>query len=215
MNCMRSIDEDFSFSENGRLNYYSTFIPTEESALWYERLLTNVLWEEEFIVLFGQSKKVPRLIAFYGDEAVTYRYSNRQHRAQPWLPMLLELKQRVEAVVGENFNAVLCNYYRDGMDSMGWHADNEPELGEDPLKASCTFGAARRFKIRHNFTKEQYNYELRSGSLLVMSGEFQQYWQHSIPRSRKVHDGRINLTFRQIHLPASKVFIGRGRDTTE
>ncbi|VAW85344.1 Alkylated DNA repair protein AlkB [hydrothermal vent metagenome] len=198
MNNKHTPNDKFSLSKNGQLRYFPDFLSMNEATSLYVRLCNDVSWQEESIMLFGQVRKVPRLIAFYGDEAVTYTYSKRLHTATRWSDVLLSLKGRIEAMTKERFNSVLCNYYRDGGDAMGWHADNERELGVDPFIASLSFGVTRKFKVRHNRTKEQYSLMLEGGSLLLMSGKFQQHWQHSMPRSRKIHDGRINLTFRQV-----------------
>jgi len=142
---------------------------------------------------------IPRLQAWLGDAGCRYRYSGLTLDPHPWTPILLTLKQRTEACLQRRFNAVLANLYRDGNDSVGWHADNEPELGPNPLIASLTLGAARRFCLRHRRHKaRKLELILPSGALLVMGGTLQQHWLHALPKSRTAQAPRINLSFRNI-----------------
>jgi alkylated DNA repair dioxygenase AlkB len=138
------------------------------------------------------------LVAWYGDPQASYRYSGIAHTPLPWLPLLAELKIQIELQSKQSFNSVLCNLYRSGQDSMGWHADKEPELGNNPYIASLSFGAARLFKFRHLKTKDTVDVILENGSLLLMGGELQYHWRHSLPKTTKVSEPRINLTFRKI-----------------
>jgi alkylated DNA repair dioxygenase AlkB len=127
-----------------------------------------------------------------------YTYSGHTHKAAPLTPALQQLWPQVEQAAAARFNTVLLNYYRTGQDSMGWHADDEPELGRNPVIASLSLGAARRFKLRHNQTRAVVDIELPSGSLLVMAGALQHHWQHCLPKSARVTAPRLNLTFRWI-----------------
>ena len=138
----------------------------------------------------------PRLIASYGDAGVTYRYSGVLNVALPWTPSLLQIKNKIEAIDG-NFNYCLMNRYRTGTDSMGWHADDEPEVGD--MIGSLSLGATRKFRIRHNQTRQTMAFEASHGTLIMMSGTMQQYWQHEVPKTKKIVGERINLTFRSIH----------------
>ena len=137
----------------------------------------------------------PRLTASYGDEGVTYRYSGTENVALPWTATLLEIKERIEAVQGE-YNYCLLNRYRSGSDSMGWHADNEPEMGN--VIGSLSLGATRKFRIRHNATREMKTFSVSNGTLIIMAGTMQQFWKHDVPKTKENVGERINLTFRKI-----------------
>jgi alkylated DNA repair dioxygenase AlkB len=140
------------------------------------------------------------LEAFYAEKNLEYGYSGQQFKTKNFTPLLLQIKQKVEEASTYTFNSVLVNYYRDGNDSNGWHADNEKELGENPTIASLSFGTSRRFDLKHTTKAEKLSVQLNSGSLLVMSGEMQHFWKHQIAKSKKITTGRINLTFRTIRL---------------
>lgn len=159
-----------------------------------------VEWKHEKIHLFGQWLLQPRLTAWYGDEGTDYIYSGLTNTPLPWNKTLLDLKQQVEELSDASFNSVLLNYYRDGQDSMGWHQDNEPVLGKKPVIASISLGDPRRFQLRHKIDKSLAKVEcdLGNGSVLIMSGQTQKYWQHQVPKTKKIVGERINLTFRKI-----------------
>jgi len=160
---------------------------------------SHIQWEHKQITLFGKKIYEPRYTAWYGEEGKTYTYSGTTLRPLPWNKQLLSLKKRVEAIAQTTFNSVLLNWYRDGHDYMGWHQDNEKELGQNPIIASLNFGASRRFLFRRKDNKkEKVECLLKDGSLLIMKGEIQHHWQHSLPKQRKVQQHRINLTFRRI-----------------
>ena len=183
---------------DGVLNLYPDFLPNDVADNFYELLLNELNWSEEHIQMFGKTIPVPRLICWYGNKEAIYRYSGVEHIPYPWTKSLLELKNHIEAFTQYSFNSVLGNLYRDGNDAMGWHSDDEKELGQNPFIASISLGALRVFKIRHKSTREQYKLTLPHGSLLTMSGLFQHHWQHSIPRTSTCKMPRINLTFRNI-----------------
>lgn len=159
-------------------------------------LVDELDWEQKHLVMFGREVAEPRLSAWYGDEA--YTYSGITLEPRPFTPTLERLKAICEHEAGTPFNSVLVNLYRNGDDSMGWHADDEPELGTEPVIASLSLGATRRFKFRHRRTREVIEHDLTGGSLLVMSGASQSGWMHSIPKQKRVIDARVNLTFRSI-----------------
>ena len=148
--------------------------------------------------MYGKRVAIPRLEAWYGDDGMHYSYSGLSLAPKPWLAVLQELRQEVERHCQAPFNAVLANLYRDQNDTVGWHSDDETELGRNPVIASLSFGAERNFQLKHKASGEKLSIPLKSGSLLVMAGETQHYWQHCLPRSRKKILSRINLTFRQI-----------------
>jgi alkylated DNA repair dioxygenase AlkB len=183
---------------DGELYFIENFIPRDEADLLHILLRRDLAWREEEITVFGRRVKVPRLVCWYGDAGAIYRYSGVEHAPLPWIETLLTLKSRVECFCGRQFNSVLGNLYRDGRDSMGWHADKEKELGPNPFIASLSFGAERLFKLRHNKTGEILEVVLTHGSLLLMGGSLQHKWRHSVPKTRETKAERVNLTFRTI-----------------
>jgi alkylated DNA repair dioxygenase AlkB len=183
---------------DAQLSYQPGFI--NDHRRWYEQLRQSICWQQDRITLYGQDMPIPRLNAWYGDEGMDYSYSGIQLKARPWNEPLLDLKRQLERSLNVTFNSVLANYYRDGNDSVSWHADDEPELGSQPLIASLSFGEPRRFSLRHKTDRSLpvQHIDLEGGSLLVMAGETQRYWHHQLPKSRHSIAGRINLTFRSI-----------------
>lgn len=181
------------------LQYTDGFIPWEESSELLTRWTAELDWIRSNINLFGRKIPIPRLNAWYGDRA--YAYSGTRFEAKSWTPELKLIKNRVELASGLRFNSVLLNLYRDGQDTMGWHSDDEKSLGNNPQIASVSLGACRRFVLREkNNKKNKHSMMLGDGSLLLMLGETQKLWQHSLPRTRAAASmkSRINLTFRQI-----------------
>ena len=183
---------------DGELYYFPGFIADDEAKDIHRRLLRELDWHEETIRIAGRPVPVPRLVSWYGTEGIVYTYSGTRHVAPGWRPLLLELRTQVQAHTGCRFNSVLANQYRDGRDSMGWHADKEAELGTDPCIASLSFGDTRRFCLRHNKNKTRLELNLENGSLLLMTGSLQHHWQHSLPKTATDKGNRINLTFRNI-----------------
>ncbi len=162
----------------------------------FDILMKTVDWRQERAVLFGRRIPVPRLTAWYGERA--YGYSGIRHEARPLPPPLLALKETVEAYSERRFNSVLLNLYRDGRDSMGWHADDEAALGPEPEIASLSLGAVRRFQLEHRADGERVTLDLGHGSLLIMRGRCQACWRHQLPKTKKAVGPRINLTFRTV-----------------
>lgn len=185
-------------SHDGELELFDHFIPAVEAEVLFCQLRDEIAWQEESITLYGKTVKVPRLVCWYGDADATYTYSGTHHIPLPWLPILLTLKVEIEALISHPFNSVLANLYRNQYDSVGWHADNESELGRNPTIASLSLGETRLFKLQHTKTKEIHDISLTSGSLLVMRGALQHHWRHCVPKSTQEKGARINLTFRQI-----------------
>lgn len=185
---MRSIE----LADGGILFFDHNFLSPQIADAYFVTIRDQCEWEQK-PGIFGHMQ--PRLIASYGDEGVTYRYSGTVNVALPWTPTLLEIKERIEAVQGR-YNYCLLNRYRSGQDSMGMHADNEPEMGN--VIGSLSLGATRTFRIRHNKTKESMSFPLGHGSLLIMAGTMQQFWKHEIPKTKRNVGERINLTYRQI-----------------
>ena len=179
--------------------------PAEADQLLYE-LYDRVDWRQDSLRLFGRTHQLPRLHQWYGEPDTMYRWSGITMRPQPWLDELNVLRKNLEAVIHCSFNSVLANLYRDGNDSMGWHADDEPELGEQPVIASVSLGADRDFLLRYrNRAAGIANVKIRltHGSLLVMAGSTQANWQHSVPKRRKINRPRLNMTFRNIYSESS------------
>lgn len=178
-------------------HYAALFTPGEADRLFHR--LRRIDWRQEHIVLYGQRRALPRLTAWHGDPGTTYTYSGLTAVASPWLPVLLEIRARIERVSGAAFNSVLLNLYRDGADSVSWHADDEPELGRNPVIGSVSLGASRVFQMKH---KKQRNLKqsivLEHGSFLLMQGATQHYWVHQVPKARGASGERINLTFRRV-----------------
>lgn len=182
------------------LAYWPSWVCSGLASRWLHGLSTDTPWTQPRIKLYGRQLAVPRLVAWYGDAGARYRYSGLVHEPLPWTSLLQEIRERVETQVQQPFNGVLLNLYRDGQDAMGWHSDDEPELGPEPLVVSLNLGATRRFDFRRKGTgRIEHSLELEHGSLLVMRGPTQHHWQHQIARTRKVSAPRLNLTFRQIN----------------
>lgn len=176
------------------------FAPGEAGRL-FDELRGQVRWQQEQVLIFGQRRLVPRLVAWHGDAGASYVYSGTEHHPEPWTPVLERIRDRVSALTGAGFNAVLLNLYRDGRDGMGWHADDEPELGRNPVIASVSLGATRRFCLRHRRRNGlKLDLPLPHGSLLCMSGATQHHWLHALPKTRLPVAERINLTFRLVAL---------------
>lgn len=159
----------------------------------------NILWKQDYIHLYGKKIPLPRLTSWYGDEGKTYKYSGILSQPNPWNRGLLYIKEQIEKVAGTQFNSVLMNWYRNGEDYLNWHTDDEPELGKNPMIASVNFGETRDFQVRHKDDHQlKCTVPLQHGSLLIMSGEMQHFWEHAVPKRKKVQHSRFNLTFRMI-----------------
>lgn len=182
---------------DGVVVLFPTFFPDADAV--FDSLLTGLSWETHHITLFGKTHEEPRRSVWFHTDNVPYRYSRSTRIAHPFTPVLTDVMQRCERAAGSPFNSVLANLYRNGNDAMGWHADDEPELGREPVIASVSLGAQRRFDFRHTETREVVSVELPHGSLLVMSGLTQHKWMHRIARTTRVSERRINLTFRYTH----------------
>lgn len=185
---------------DGSLRYWPALIPAAAADQLLQTLLTQVAWEQSEITIAGQRRKIPRLNAWYGERGADYRYSGRLFRAMPWLPSLRQLQQQLEQVSGARFNSALVNLYRDGKDSVDWHSDDEPELGANPVIASISLGAVRRFQLKHKTRRDLalQTLQLEHGSLLLMAGAFQHHWRHRLPKMQGVSAPRINITFRWV-----------------
>ncbi len=182
---------------NSDISYLDNFFSDEESQLLFNQLLNHIPWQQDNITVFGKTYKQPRLTALFAENSKPYSYSNITMHPHKFSEILLKIKTKVEAYSGHKFTTCLANLYRNGNDSNGWHADNEKELGQNPIIASVSFGASRFFNLKHRTEKElKKKLELTSGSILLMQGETQHNYLHQIAKTKKEIGARINLTFR-------------------
>jgi alkylated DNA repair dioxygenase AlkB len=197
-------DSIASFGDNllpfdGELYLIRQFYRPPESDRLFTILMEELAWQEEDIFIFGKWVKVPRLMCWYGDADAHYRYSGVEHEPLPWTAELQAIREKVERQCRQRFNSVLANLYRDGRDSMGCHADNEKELGVNPVIASLSFGDERLFRLHHKKRKKvSQDIMLGHGDLLLMVGAMQHHWLHALPKTKQLKAPRINLTFRRI-----------------
>jgi alkylated DNA repair dioxygenase AlkB len=189
---------DIVIIENGEYLFIPNFFNKDEGDNFFRLLKEKILWKQESMNIYGKKVEFPRLTAWYGNDDKSYSFSGITLAPNPWNEEILEIKNRIEPKASVTFNSVLLNRYRDGKDSISWHTDAEPELGKNPIIASVNFGTSRKFQLRHIRTKEKIEIELTHGSLLIMQGELQHYWQHQVPKTNKAIGERINLTFRVI-----------------
>jgi alkylated DNA repair dioxygenase AlkB len=178
--------------------WHPDWLASETAARALLQLIDEVAWRQDVMATPAGRVPLPRLTAWQGEPDAVYVYSGIRNVPQPWTPTVVELKNAAEHVCGARFNSVLLNRYRNGTDSMGWHADREPELGVRPVIASVSLGVARSFDLRHNKTGVVQSYSLKGGSLLVMKGDTQAEWRHRVPKEPRVVGERINLTFRWV-----------------
>lgn len=177
-----------------------------EKCIWDKPNAENLLremqqhlhWQHDELMMFGKKITTNRKVAWYGDKAFTYTYSRTTKSAIPWHPLLLPIREKTETVTNASFNACLCNFYHHGNEGMTWHSDDDKEFGLNPTIASLSFGAERTFSFRHKITKEVISIILESGSVLLMKANTQTHWVHALPKSAKIQDPRINLTFRLV-----------------
>lgn len=178
--------------------YIPDFIEQHEASILYDILLETIEWQRDIVKMFGKTHILKRKMAWYGDSDKKYRYSGISRSPISWTPELLKIKQLCESFCLHSFNSCLLNYYLDGNQGMGWHADNEKELGNNPIIASVSLGAVRTFRCKHRISHHTIDIALEPGSLLVMKGSMQHNWVHTLPVSKKIKEARINCTFRTI-----------------
>ncbi|GAB4017555.1 alpha-ketoglutarate-dependent dioxygenase AlkB family protein [Spirosoma koreense] len=184
---------------DAELLYYPAFFDPTESDRLFTTLLNTIQWKQDKIKLYGKQVPLPRLSAWYGDTDKPYTYSGITLQAHPWTNELLTIKTRIEAASGARFSSVLLNRYRNGQDYVGWHADDEKELGQNPVIGSVNFGATRRFQLRRKDDHAlKHEVELRHGTFLLMKASTQHFWQHQVPKTAAKIGERLNLTFRLI-----------------
>ena len=185
--------------QDGIALYYEKIVNDEEIKGLYDALLNNIHWENERVIMFGKEIVTKRKVAFFSDPSISYRYASKTKIGLPWTSTLLIIKNIVESITKESYNACLLNLYHNGEESMGWHSDNEKEIIANSSIASLSLGANRKFSFKHKVSKETVSIELEDGSLLEMKGSIQAHWWHALLKSKKVTSARINLTFRQMH----------------
>ena len=187
-------------ADNLSVEYIENFFDFDQSQLYMKHLTNDIKWKREKIRMWGKEIVTKKRIAWYADEGKSYTYSGSTFHPDQWNELLLEIKKYVEQYIKFQFNSVLLNEYPNGKVGMGWHSDDERELGIDPIIASLSFGANRDFIFKHKTDKSVDNIKihLKSGSLLLMLGSTQHHWKHSLPKRLKVREPRINLTFRKI-----------------
>jgi alkylated DNA repair dioxygenase AlkB len=181
---------------DGIVHYFPALFGAGESLHLLGELLSEIPWQQDEVILFGEKRILSRKVAWMGGGGFTYSYSGTSKVAAPWTPALLAIKERVESECGHQFNSCLLNLYHDGSEGMGWHSDDEKTLGENPVIGSVSLGAERIFKLKHRKSGEVVSVLLQNGSLLVMKGATQHHWVHTMPKTKKITTPRINLTFR-------------------
>ncbi|MEO5970107.1 MAG: alpha-ketoglutarate-dependent dioxygenase AlkB [Bdellovibrionia bacterium] len=185
--------------KDGEVLFFPEFFASDESDHYFQILLKETEWRQEPIFLFGKKVLQPRLTAWYGESGKDIKYSGITMKPHSWTKSLLEIKKRIEIEAGVTFTSALLNQYRDERDSVGWHRDNEKELGVNPVIGSVSFGATRIFRFRHYFDKSiKKSVKLSHGSYLLMRGKTQHFWEHSIPKRARPASARINITFRVV-----------------
>lgn len=183
---------------DGIAEYYGPILTVPEADAFFSALMHEIDWQHDRVKLYGKEITTRREVAWHGDEAFQYTYSQNTKTALPWTPSLAALKAEVEAASGQSYNCCLLNLYHSGEEGMAWHADDEKELQPEGAIASVSLGPERRFVFRHKSDKEKCEVRLAHGSLLVMRGTTQTHWEHSLPVMKRVLEPRINLTFRKI-----------------
>lgn len=186
--------------QDAELLYHPSFYNKTESDSIFKTLLETIQWKQDKIMMYGKELPLPRLSAWYGDSNKPYTYSGIKLNPLPWTIELLEIKAKIEEEAKVKFSSVLLNRYRDGQDYVGWHTDAEKELGKNPVIGSVNFGATRKFQFRRiDDHKEKFELELKHGTLLIMGGTTQHFWQHQVPKTATKIGERLNLTFRVIN----------------
>ena len=183
---------------DGTVNYYGPIVSSQEAKEYFDQLINNIEWKNDEVFIFGKHIITQRKVAWYADAGLSYTYSKVTKAGLVWTNELLKLKSLTEKLTGETFNSCLLNLYHRGEEGMGWHSDDEKELGKNMAIASLSFGADRKFSFKHKEDKQTLSLLLENGSLLLMKDETQQKWLHSLPKTKRITEPRINLTFRTI-----------------
>ena len=183
---------------DAELLFWPDWLSPEQAERCYQQLAQQLNWQQPAIKIFGKAVRIPRQQVWMGDPHCSYKYSGVLFEPEAWHPLVKQLTDRVNGICKSQFNSVLLNWYADGQQHMGWHSDDEPELGDNPHIASLSLGQPRFFELKHKNLATQLKLELGQGSLLLMAGQCQQHWQHRVPKMAAAAEGRINLTFREI-----------------
>lgn len=198
MDLFSSEKQEFHLPD-AELIYIPNFFSKLEANTYFRTIKTDTEWQHDEITVYGKTYMQPRLTALYSETNQPYSYSNITMHPKPYTKDVLEVKTKIERLANNSFNTVLLNLYRNGNDSNGWHADNEKELGKNPIIASVSFGEVRPFHFKHKTLKtERHKLNLEHGSLLIMHGNMQEHWLHQIAKTKKQIGERINLTFRNL-----------------
>ena len=199
MNLFDDVDNNRNIlPKDGEVYYYGKVLSLSEANNYYDRFLDTIAWKNDAAIIYGKRIETKRKVAWYGDQPYTYTYSKTTKLALTWTNELLQLKALIEEKSGETYNSCLLNLYHSGEEGMAWHSDAEKDLKKNGAIASVSLGAERKFAFKHKATKETLNCFLEHGSLLVMTGSTQTFWLHRLPPTKKIHQPRINLTFRTI-----------------
>jgi len=182
----------------GEAFYYGRVLTADQAYAYFEHLKNHIYWENERLKIAGKTIHMSRKVAWYGDKAYHYTYSGETKIAKLWTKALLELKTIAESCCKTRYNSCLLNYYPDGTCGMGWHSDNENSILAYSSIASISLGAERTFSFKQKSGSKKLSLQLENGSLFEMKGLTQEYWLHSLPKSKKVSVPRINLTFRSM-----------------
>lgn len=183
---------------DGEVHYAKNIWDYANASQLLEVMMNDLHWQHDELIMFGKKITTSRKVAWYGDEAFSYTYSKTTKTAMPWHQILLPVKEKTEEFTNATFNSCLCNLYHQGNEGMSWHSDDDKEFGYQPTIASLSFGAERTFSFRHKQTKEMITLLLEHGSILLMKGDTQNSWVHTLPKSTKIKEPRINLTFRKV-----------------
>jgi len=184
---------------DGTVHYWGKICDQQQDEFYYTNLLAHIAWKNDEAIIMGKHIVTKRKVAWYADKPYEYTYSKINRTALLWTPLLLEIKERVEAKTQQKYNSCLLNLYHNGQEGVAWHSDDEKDLNTNGSIASLSFGATRKFALKHKETKYKQVFELNSSDLLEMKDETQRYWKHNVPTTKKVHTPRINLTFRQLN----------------
>ncbi|MFV0415167.1 MAG: alpha-ketoglutarate-dependent dioxygenase AlkB family protein [Chthoniobacterales bacterium] len=190
---------------DGESIYYGRIFSAEKAEHYLRIFLDKIPWQHDEAMIFGKHIVTARKVAWFGDAHYDYAYSGRTRTARPWTPELLAIRSEVERLGASHYNSCLLNLYDDGSQGMAWHHDDEKGLGKNSDIASVTFGATRRFDFRHKISKEKVSLYLPAGSLLIMRGHTQARWQHQVPKSKKITEPRVNLTFRRMIVSETRI----------
>ncbi len=185
--------------KDGIAIYHGVVFNEKEATQICKDLFETIPWKQDEVVMFGKKIMTKRKVAWFADAGISYTYAGVKKSGLQWTKALLGIKQKVEAITGAKYNACLLNLYHEGEEGMGWHRDNEKEIVAESSIASMSLGAVRKFAFKHATSNERLDIELVNGSLLDMKGPIQQHWYHSLPKTKRIKQMRINLTFRLMH----------------